>query len=101
MNSSSALGSSTLILKNQAAPIGSSFTRPGIVGQRFVDLHDLPVERGDDVGRGLDAFDDDDLVALGDLRLDLRQFHEHHVAQLLAAYSVMPTTITSLSSHRG
>jgi hypothetical protein len=55
----------------------------GIVGERFVHLHDLPVERGDDVGRGLDAFDDDDLVALGDLRLDLGQFDEHHVAQLL------------------
>ena len=30
----------------------------------------------------LDAFDHHDLVALGDPRLDLGQFDEHHVAQL-------------------
>jgi hypothetical protein len=41
-----------------------------------------PSSGRDDIGGGLDAFDDDDLVALGDLRLDLGQFDEHHVAQL-------------------
>jgi hypothetical protein len=76
MKSSSAPASSTLILKNQAAPHRVFVDETGIVDERFVDLDDLTVERGHDVGGGLDAFDDDDLVTLGNPRLDLRQFDE-------------------------
>ena len=45
--------------------------------------YDFAIDRRQDVGRRLDAFDHRDLVALRDLSPGLGQFDEHHVAQLL------------------
>ena len=78
MNSSIWLGSDAFILKNHV------IHHRGVVGQRAVDLDDLAIDRCQNVGRGLDGFDHDDLVVLADGRAFVGQFDKHHVAQLFS-----------------
>src|SRR6056297_3979855 len=55
-----------------------------LVDKRFVHLGDLTIQGGQNITRGLDAFDHHGFVILGHFRAHFGQFHEYHIAQLLA-----------------
>src|SRR5436305_126266 len=70
-------------LEQPALAVGTLVEELGIVHHGVVDLDDLARDGREHLGHGLDRLDRAELVIGVEHLADLRQLHEHHLAQLL------------------